>query len=52
MDLSETCTLRHVFKETEPPSQKHVDRHDRTLSYGVDWRVGDLSEELLEVGIE
>ncbi len=40
---------RHAAQEGRPPTELHLEVHDRALALGIDRRVGDLGERLPEV---
>ena len=40
------------FEETHPWPERRAERHDELFADGVDRRVRDLGEELLEIGVE
>jgi len=52
IEFDEAGAGGELLEETEAAAEQHVQRHDRLFADGVDGRVGDLREELLEIGVE
>ena len=49
--MSRACS-GGLGEEIAPPAERHVHRHDQLLADRIDRRIGDLREELLEIGVE